>query len=241
MKYVFLMALFINLMIKAVPELTIILPVYGLDKQVVPCIASIIADPMFGSYELLIMHIGSSEETYRDIQPFISHYSNISYVPLVHATLLEATNIGVSLAQAPYLTRIFTCMRMRQYGFDLMLDPAKDYRYRLVFGQCLFLEECIDSFYDIFNKSLSKKLIPNYNPITEYSPILWEKALHTDFGFLSDISYLSFFDLALKNHVQTKYLDRVIFSVAGTEDFSFKPKERRTHHNNKRRAKKRKR
>lgn len=180
------------------PDLSIILPLYGQDEHITACLDSIVQDPLFERYEILIFHIQASEKTYEEVMKYMNKYSNILYFRVSEKNLAHIFNLGIQLCSSPYITRFFTHMRLKPFGFDLMLEDFKNNgSKRVVYAQYYKINSVTQHFYDIYKFSIDKWLMGDGRIIDQFSPIIWQKSLHEQFGLFSEglfaNAFLSFF------------------------------------------------
>lgn len=86
-------------------KLSIIVPVYNVERYVRKCILSIIEqnDDIFKTIELIIVNDGTKDKSVEQIQDLVDHYDNIALINESNAGLSVARNNGMSLAKGDYV------------------------------------------------------------------------------------------------------------------------------------------
>lgn len=86
---------------KYTKKLSIIIPVYNLDKYIAKCLCSIKSYKYINDYEIIIINDGSSDNTDSIIQNFISNHQNflIKYKKIANHGVSYARNLGIKMSQ----------------------------------------------------------------------------------------------------------------------------------------------
>lgn len=86
-------------------KLSIILPVYGVEKYIRQCVLSIIEqnDNLFGDIELIIINDGTKDRSIEQIEDLICNYSNIILINQKNQGLSITRNNGIEAASGDYV------------------------------------------------------------------------------------------------------------------------------------------
>ena len=85
-------------------KLSIIVPVYNVERYIRPCIESIINQDLDEScYELIIINDGSTDKSMEMIADIISQHNNIIVINQENLSLSVARNNGIALAKGEYI------------------------------------------------------------------------------------------------------------------------------------------
>ena len=86
-------------------KLSIVLPVYGVEKYIRQCVLSIIEqeEGLFGEIELIIVNDGTKDKSIENIQDLVNDHSNITLINQANQGLSVARNKGISHAKGEYV------------------------------------------------------------------------------------------------------------------------------------------
>lgn len=85
------------------PSLSIIVPVYNVEKYIVKCISSIVSQCEFDKTELIIVNDGTKDKSIELIKPIVEGLPNVVLLNQENAGLSEARNTGMRLAKGEYV------------------------------------------------------------------------------------------------------------------------------------------
>lgn len=86
---------------------SVIVPVYNMEKQIERCLNSLIKQTLFEKLEIIIVNDGSTDKSKEIIQKFKKQYpEKIVYIEKENSGLSEARNFGVKQATGEYLSFI---------------------------------------------------------------------------------------------------------------------------------------
>lgn len=83
--------------------MSIIVPVYNVEKYIVDCISSIIKQNGFDKIELIIVNDGTRDRSVELIQPIIADLPNVTLINQENAGLSVARNVGLKTAKGKYV------------------------------------------------------------------------------------------------------------------------------------------
>ena len=84
------------------PLLTVIIPVYNVEKYLKRCVESVIAQD-WKNYEILLVDDGSTDHSPQICDDYVKAYDFISVIHKENGGLSEARNTGISLAKGEYV------------------------------------------------------------------------------------------------------------------------------------------
>ncbi len=85
------------------PLISVIVPVYNVEKFLVACIKSLISQD-YKNYEIILVDDGSTDQSARMCDDYVKKYQNISVVHQKNHGLAHARNTGIKQAQGDFLT-----------------------------------------------------------------------------------------------------------------------------------------
>lgn len=99
------MQLVINKIIMINMKLSIVVPVYNVEKYVRKCVLSIISqdDNLFKDIELIIVNDGTKDKSIEQIQDLVDKYDNIMLINQENLSLSVARNNGMAKAKGDYV------------------------------------------------------------------------------------------------------------------------------------------
>ena len=83
-------------------KLSIIIPVYNVEKYVAYCLDSVIAQNS-GNIEIVVVNDGSTDGSENVIMPYVEKYDYIRYVKQKNGGLSSARNTGICIASGEYI------------------------------------------------------------------------------------------------------------------------------------------
>lgn len=162
------------------PSLSIVIPVYNVEKYIVKCISSIISQRDFDKTELIIINDGTKDNSIGLVEHMIEELPNVVLYNQENAGLSEARNAGLRLAKGVYvwffdsddwmpencLERILDILREKQsqvFLFQMDIYHDETY-YRTTYKDVAPVYGCSGT--DIL--SLSFKAVEGYVPTQIY-------------------------------------------------------------------------
>lgn len=162
------------------PSLSIVIPVYNVEKYIVKCISSIIRQRDFDKTELIIINDGTKDNSIGLVEHMIEELPNVVLYNQENAGLSEARNAGLRLAKGVYvwffdsddwmpencLERILDILREKQsqvFLFQMDIYHDETY-YRTTYKDVAPVYGCSGT--DIL--SLSFKAVEGYVPTQIY-------------------------------------------------------------------------
>ena len=146
--------------------LSIIIPMYNVEKYIETCIESLINQD-FDNYEIIIIDNGSSDKSYEICKSYLSKNKNIKLISQESGEPGKARNIGLNNATGKYIGFVDSDDYIYPHMFKKMIDIAERDMADIVI--CDF-----DKYYEDENKfvtvknSLKENVIYNKEEILEY-------------------------------------------------------------------------
>jgi glycosyltransferase involved in cell wall biosynthesis len=143
------------------PKISVLMPAYNAEAYISEAIASVLRQT-FRDFELLVVNDGSTDKTEDIIQSFYD--PRVVLINKDHEGIAAALNMGLKLAQAPYIARFDAddvCLPQRlEKQFDFLEDHpdyvlvGSDAEYILENGDFLFSFQCIAHSNDEVQRNL---------------------------------------------------------------------------------------
>lgn len=88
------------------PKVSVIIPVYNVEKYILKCLHSVIKQKDFQSFEVIIVNDGTQDRSIEKIQELIDRHANIRLINQENRGISEARNTGVRLAKGGFISFI---------------------------------------------------------------------------------------------------------------------------------------
>lgn len=88
------------------PKVSIIIPVFNVEKYILKCIKSVLNQKDFKSFEVIIVNDGTTDSSITSIEETIKPFPNITVIHQENKGLSEARNIGMKHARGEYISFI---------------------------------------------------------------------------------------------------------------------------------------
>ena len=162
------------------PKLSIIIPVYNVEKYLRRCLESVIKST-FQDFELIILNDGSNDGSEEVILDFKKNYSNyqekIVYIKKENSGVSDTRNIGIEKARGKYITFIDSDDYIQDNMLELMMNKIVELNFDIVACDTRLVyenstrEDIVSSGYnnDLFDKDeIRKSMLIQY-------PVMWNK------------------------------------------------------------------
>lgn len=168
-------------------DLSIIVPVYNVEKYVRPCLESILRQGLDKSrYEIIIVNDGSTDHSMEVIADLIEGHPHISVVNQENLSLSVARNNGIAKARGEYILMPDSDDLLIENSLPILLEKALETKADLVVADFLDLnDEVIVNLKDIpqpeavFEEKTGEKLfIEDLDP---YQCYIWRTLFRRDF------------------------------------------------------------
>lgn len=168
-------------------QLSIIVPVYGVEKYIRPCIDSIFCQGLDEKcYEVIIVNDGTKDRSMEIIQDIIDIHDNITIVNQENQGLSVARNVGISLAQGEYIIMPDSDDLLIDNSLAKLLDVALSSKADLVVADFLEMDdEEIENLkaipqkrFEMIEKTGEKLFLEDLNP---YQCYVWRTLFRREF------------------------------------------------------------
>lgn len=167
------------------PELSIIIPVYNVEKYLHRCLESVIKST-FKDFELIIINDGSKDASEQVVLDFKEKYSDyedkIMYIKKENSGVSETRNMGIEKAAGRYITFIDSDDYIEDDMLELMMNKMNESDFdivacnaRLVYGNNK-KDHIVSSGYnsDLYHKDKIRETM-----LVQY-PVMWNKIYKTE-------------------------------------------------------------
>ena len=199
-------------------SLSIILPVFNVEKYLDRCIKSII-EGSYNDLEIIIVNDGSKDNSDSIIKRYLEKYTNITYIVKENGGLSHARNVGYIYAKGEYITFFDSDDYIEKDMYEKLMGKVKDYKYDIVVSD-LYMEyeetgkkvyvssnikkDIMEKIYiavhnKIYRKELIDKIFKNNMPFV--NGMYYEDILYT-YSILQNIESISFVKEPLYYYVQ---------------------------------------
>lgn len=118
--------------------ISIIVPVYNVEKYLVECIESII-NQTYKNFELILVNDGSKDSSKEICEKYIQQYSNIILIDKENSGASDSRNIGLSKANGDYVIFLDSDDYLDKETLDLCVNEISLFNYDLLtFGYVRF-------------------------------------------------------------------------------------------------------
>lgn len=123
-------------------KLSIIVPVYNVERYIRPCIESIINQDLDEScYELIIINDGSTDKSMEMIADIISQHNNIIVINQENLSLSVARNNGIALAKGEYILMPDSDDLLIENSLKPLLDKAIETKVDMIAADFIPMED----------------------------------------------------------------------------------------------------
>lgn len=177
-------------------QLSIIVPVYGVEKYIRPCIDSIFRQGLDEKcYEVIIVNDGTIDRSMEIIQDIIDKHDNITIVNQENQGLSVARNVGISLAQGEYIIMPDSDDLLIDKSLARLLDVALSSKADLVVADFLEMDdeeiEHIEAIpqkkFEMKEKTGEEMFLEDLNP---YQCYVWRTLFRREFLINNNIKFV---------------------------------------------------
>lgn len=112
-------------------SLSIVLPVFNVEKYLERCIKSIL-EGTYKDLELVIVNDGTKDDSENIIIRYLEKYNNITYIVKENGGLSHARNVGYTYAKGEYIAFFDSDDYIEKDMYEKLMAKAKDYNYDIV-------------------------------------------------------------------------------------------------------------
>ena len=123
-------------------DLSIIVPVYNVEKYVRPCIESIFRQGLDESrFEVIIVNDGTLDRSMEVIDDIVKSHSNITVINQENQSLSVARNVGITAAKGEYILMPDSDDLLVENSLLPLLDKAVESKADLVVADFIAIED----------------------------------------------------------------------------------------------------
>ena len=112
-------------------SLSIVLPVFNVEKYLDRCIKSIL-EGTYKDLEIIIVNDGSKDNSDKIIEGYLKKYNNITYIVKENGGLSHARNVGYTYAKGEYIAFFDSDDYIEKDMYEKLMAKVKDYNYDIV-------------------------------------------------------------------------------------------------------------
>lgn len=116
---------------KELYSLSIVLPVFNVEKYLDRCIKSIL-EGTYKDLELVIVNDGTKDNSENIIIRYLEKYNNITYIVKENGGLSHARNVGYTYAKGEYIAFFDSDDYIEKDMYEKLMAKVKDYNYDIV-------------------------------------------------------------------------------------------------------------
>ena len=119
-------------------SLSIVLPVFNVEKYLERCIKSIL-EGTYKDLELVIVNDGTKDNSENIIIRYLEKYNNITYIVKENGGLSHARNVGYTYAKGEYIAFFDSDDYIKKDMYEKLMEKVKEYKYDIVVSD-LYME-----------------------------------------------------------------------------------------------------
>lgn len=155
------------------PKVSIIVPVYNVEKYIERCLDSLVNQTL-KDIEIIIVNDGSTDGSKEKIQEYINKYKNIVYLEKENGGLSSARNYGIPYAKGEYIGFVDSDDYVELTMYEKMYNKAIEEKSDMV--ECNFIWEYPNKKREDIGKIYSDKK----EAIVEARVVAWNKIIKKD-------------------------------------------------------------
>lgn len=167
-------------------KLSIIIPVYNVEKYLKKCLESILENT-FQDFELIVINDGSndkSEQVILDVkEKYVDKADKIIYIKKENSGVSDTRNLGIEKATGEYITFIDSDDYIEQDMFELMMEKLNESDFDIVVCDANLVYENnnrVDTVSSGYNEDLFDKEKIKQTMLVQY-PVMWNKIYKAEF------------------------------------------------------------
>ena len=177
-------------------QLSIIVPVYNVEKYIRPCFESIFNQGLNDTdYEIIIVNDGTKDKSMEMIDDIISQYHNITVINQENQGVSIARNNGIAAAKGEYILMLDSDDLLIENSLKPLLEKALEYQVDLITANFLKMtDEQIKNLQDIPHREFSiqektgeQLFLEDLNPHECY---VWHTLYRRDFIFNNELKFI---------------------------------------------------
>jgi glycosyltransferase involved in cell wall biosynthesis len=177
-------------------DLSIIVPVYNVEKYIHPCFESIFRQGLDESnYEVIIVNDGATDRSMEMIADIISQHDNIKVINQENQSLSVARNNGIAIAKGEYILMPDSDDLLLENSLGLLLEKALETKPDLIVADFLEMSnDEIEEFQGIIQNETTFKektgeqlFLEDLNP---YQCYVWRTLFRKEFLIENKLSFV---------------------------------------------------
>lgn len=177
-------------------DLSIIVPVYNVEKYVRPCLESILRQGLDEErYEIIIVNDGTLDHSMEMIADIISQHENIIVINQENQSLSVARNNGIAAAKGEYIMMPDSDDMLVEYSLQPLLDKALETKVDLVVADFIGIEDndmphfsgVVQKEFSVVEKTGQQLYLEDLNPHQCY---VWRTLYRREFFHEKHISFI---------------------------------------------------
>lgn len=120
--------------------LSIIVPIYNVEKYLDECISSIIT-PLMNQYEIILVDDGSQDSSGNMCDFYKNKYDNIQVVHKKNGGLSSARNAGITIARGQYLLFLDSDDKLSEGSLSIIIDEISSKKVDILMGRAMTFDE----------------------------------------------------------------------------------------------------
>ena len=177
-------------------KLSIIVPVYNVEKYIRPCIESIFKQGLDDmDFEVIIVNDGSTDRSMEMIEDIIEEHNNITVINQVNKSLSVARNVGISAAKGEYILMPDSDDLLVENSLKPLLEKALETKVDLVVADFLMIDDkdmykfsgVVQKEFSIQEKTGQQLFLEDLNPCQCY---VWRTLYRREFLYDNHISFI---------------------------------------------------
>ena len=188
------------------PKVSIIVPVYNVEKYIERCLNSLVNQTL-KDIEIIIVNDGSADGSKGIIQKYLNKYKNIVYLEKENGGLSSARNYGIPYAKGEYIGFVDSDDYVELTMYEKMYNKAIEEKSDMV--ECDFIWEYPNKKREDIGKIYSSKK----EAIVEARVVAWNKIIKKDIIEKTKITFpegLRYEDIEFFYKI-VPYLDKISF------------------------------
>ena len=176
--------------------ISIIIPVYNVEKYIRPCLESVLRQNLDDSiYEIIIINDGTEDRSMEMIQDIISSHPSISVINQENQSLSVARNKGIAKAKGEYILMVDSDDLLINDGLQLLLEEAIASKADLIVADFLEMtdeeietnKEILQKEWHVEEKSGERLFLEDLNPRQCY---VWRTLYRREFILENHLQFI---------------------------------------------------
>lgn len=177
-------------------KLSIIVPVYNVEKYIRPCFESIFKQGLNDNeYEIIVINDGTKDRSMEMIADIISQHHNITVINQENSSTSVARNNGIAAAKGDYILMPDSDDLLIEYSLSVLLEKALETKADLVVADFLEMTDeeikysamISQNVFHVKEKTGEQLLLEDLNP---YQCYVWRTLYRRDFLLQNNLTFV---------------------------------------------------